>query len=266
MVPLHGARAKVVRAKEHLRSLEERVADFVESDPYRVVRDLDPQTGAHRRYAVIERQPPPELPLIIGDAVHNLRSALDHAIFEIATRAAAGRLTHRQEERLFFPIFSNRAKYANSLPVKHTMELLPLEVQEYVERRQPYNVDARRRRARLNDPLCVLQSMWNTDKHRTLLLTAAIARLPFSEELREAPEGSFRFTGAVVDNGSEVLHVLPGYDPEEYFKAHFAAQVSFTVGGPVRQPIATRTAVDRYLDGVARAVEWEVGQLERLCP
>ncbi len=218
MRPLNGARKKVVRAEEHLRALNDVVESFIKRKSYRPIEDRDPKTGTQRRYAVLTEQPPPEIPLVIGDVVHNLRSALDHGIFEVASRHASRPLTHRQEEGLSFPIFSNAAKFNRSSGVKRTMELLPTNVQEFIKGQQPYNTPPSSRRARVNDLLCVLQTMWNADKHRSLLVTAAVVGMPFVERIYDIPEGVHRFGPPVQENGSVVLYVQPGYDANEYFQ------------------------------------------------
>src|SRR6266516_6097136 len=70
---------KVSRAKQHIGELEAAIIAFHETSPYQVVTVDDPQTG--KRVAMIGGEPAPiphEIPLILGDAVHALRSSLDH--------------------------------------------------------------------------------------------------------------------------------------------------------------------------------------------
>ncbi|HVU60233.1 MAG TPA: hypothetical protein VHD58_01095 [Mycobacteriales bacterium] len=74
-----GVRQKVGRAKEHIDHLETVVSAFHESRPYRLVPDftIEPPDWVHIRVH-FDKPLPASVPLIIGDAVHNLRSALDH--------------------------------------------------------------------------------------------------------------------------------------------------------------------------------------------
>ena len=68
-------RIKIERAKQHLLDLEVVRGGFIKSTPYRIERETIPQTGQNV-YRVFDIQvPPPEIGLIAGDVIHNLRSA-----------------------------------------------------------------------------------------------------------------------------------------------------------------------------------------------
>jgi hypothetical protein len=74
---LDGPRRKIERADQHLAQLEAAIQRYHDDRPYEVVRDTDPNTGILVYRFRIRQPPPPELPLLAGDAIHNLRSALD---------------------------------------------------------------------------------------------------------------------------------------------------------------------------------------------
>jgi hypothetical protein len=79
---LDGVWLKVSRAKKHIDDLEAAIIAFHETKPYAVVVEDDPQTG--KRVAKIGGEPVPipnEVPLILGDAVHAIRSSLDHFLY-----------------------------------------------------------------------------------------------------------------------------------------------------------------------------------------
>src|SRR6266571_3990435 len=74
-----GVWLKVGRAKQHIDELEAAIVAFHSTGPYKVVTVDDPQTG--KRIAKIGKEPAPipdEVPLLLGDAVHAIRSSLDH--------------------------------------------------------------------------------------------------------------------------------------------------------------------------------------------
>jgi hypothetical protein len=75
---LVGIRAKIERAKEHIRDLNAEWQAFRATDSYGIRVDLDPQTGERVYRFEIRQQISIDIATIIGDAVHNLRSALDH--------------------------------------------------------------------------------------------------------------------------------------------------------------------------------------------
>jgi hypothetical protein len=75
------ARLKVHRAEEHINDLQRQIAAYLATKPIRFVRD--PNFGPAGVGLQFNRSIPKGFSLIIGDAVHNLRSALDHAVWEM---------------------------------------------------------------------------------------------------------------------------------------------------------------------------------------
>jgi hypothetical protein len=76
-------RVKVERAEQHIRDVEVARQRFFDSKPYRIESEYNSQTG-QTLYKVFDLQPPPvDIGLIAGDAIHNLRSALDHLAYQL---------------------------------------------------------------------------------------------------------------------------------------------------------------------------------------
>jgi hypothetical protein len=70
---------KLDRAKQHVDDLEAEIVAFHRTNPYPLVTEDDPQTG--KRMVKIGSDPAPipnAVPLILGDAVHTIRSSLDY--------------------------------------------------------------------------------------------------------------------------------------------------------------------------------------------
>jgi hypothetical protein len=99
-------RAKVERAKKHLSDLEVARDRFIETKPYVILPERNPQTGDHIFKITDITVPPAEIGLIAGDAIHNLRSALDHLAWQLVL--ANGQTPGNQTG---FPIFDEAAKY-----------------------------------------------------------------------------------------------------------------------------------------------------------
>jgi hypothetical protein len=84
MHPLDDVRSKIIRAKKHVYDFRIAAAAFKETRPCTVVIERDPETRK-RVYTVTKVAPiPPELRLIAGDAIQNLRSALDYLAWILA--------------------------------------------------------------------------------------------------------------------------------------------------------------------------------------
>jgi hypothetical protein len=77
-----SARSKVRRAKKHIGDLIVLFERFVDRQPYTVAIKADGKGGTEVRIRLTEPMPV-ELGLTIGDAIHNLRCALDHATWEL---------------------------------------------------------------------------------------------------------------------------------------------------------------------------------------
>src|SRR5712691_2305395 len=102
--PFHGCHAKLLRANEHVSALKE-IIDSLGPHPYRIVEERNPQTG-DRDFRLIGgadlptfRRRIPMLPVIVGDVIHQIRSSLDHAVWQIAKPPI--------EKRTAFPICIN---------------------------------------------------------------------------------------------------------------------------------------------------------------
>src|SRR6478735_5506296 len=80
---LEGCRAKLRRAEHHLQVAEGKFAAFRERHPIRITVDRDLYQSAYVFRAWDVREPDPDWALIIGDAAHNARSALDHLAYQL---------------------------------------------------------------------------------------------------------------------------------------------------------------------------------------
>ncbi len=80
---LHGPRAKLRRAKEHLEALDTAARAFAEREPYAVRRERESQEGWQVAYFHIHEPPPLRLGIILGDFFYNLRSCLDHLAWQL---------------------------------------------------------------------------------------------------------------------------------------------------------------------------------------
>jgi hypothetical protein len=126
MSDLSGARAKIEWAKKHLD-----------------------------KFTAID----PDIPMITGDAVHNLRSALDLLAWALYARRTKGKGTH-----IYFPIFETPKKYKSGSERK--VEGISEADIEAITLLKPYKGG--------NDHLWGLHELDITDKHR-LLITPVIA-------------------------------------------------------------------------------------------
>src|SRR5256885_2012251 len=81
--PLDRLISKVERAKKHILDLEAEKDRFFQTKPYSFRFEINPQTGERDYYIANAKPIPREFSLIIGDALNNLRSALDHTAYHL---------------------------------------------------------------------------------------------------------------------------------------------------------------------------------------
>lgn len=133
--------------------------------------------------------PPPDWSVIVGELVHDLRSALDHLVWQLVL---ANGETPRETSQ--FPIYSygrlGRAKDRKRRAAQWRDRLYGVDPADarFIKALQPY-----RRRHRLNFvPLEEVATFSNIDKHRLLLKAALMAHPdpeigPFITAIRPAP-------------------------------------------------------------------------------
>lgn len=102
--PFDGIEAKIDRAGEHIDALNREITDWAQSHPYAVGSDPEGQATHHRIYVNLHKIPDVRRwGLLLGDAVHNMRSALDHLVYAGAIRVT-GQNPPPDERKLQFVI------------------------------------------------------------------------------------------------------------------------------------------------------------------
>jgi hypothetical protein len=159
---LTGATEKLDRAAEHVRSLVGEVDAFQNDNPLTTFAEFE----AGHDFLVkvrVPRTPDLRWGVMLGDTVHNLRSALDHAAWELVQRnVRAGfkpALTQRQERSIQYPIADDRAKFNDAA----IMCFLTTRQTALLRKYQPY-----RRPWPEATPLSELAWLDNIDKHRII--------------------------------------------------------------------------------------------------
>lgn len=169
MPNLYGVIEKRNRAEHHLKLIETRIADFFDSDPYSVLTDSHPELGVYHACLVYPKKlPGRELALMVGDCVHNMRSALDYIAWELAGASIA-------DTETMFPIYETDIGFRKNAPRR--IKRLPPDAQTLIERLQPSN----RRYGGHRLALSAINKLDATDKHKLLTPTIAIAEQVFCD-------------------------------------------------------------------------------------
>jgi hypothetical protein len=164
---------KLARAEMHFTDLAQRVDQFVrdrEADRRRVFTfEQEYRADSHCLvYFLSDPEPADrEWSLILGDVLHNLRSALDHIAWTLVTegRRPPHALTGRQQAAVKFPICRTRERFNSA--VKSCLPGVGRAHRALLRAVQPYKGG---RRVDYH-PFAIVQKYSNEDKHRILPLT-----------------------------------------------------------------------------------------------
>jgi hypothetical protein len=97
-------RQKLKRAKHHILDLDSQFAVFLK-DAYSINPKSKPKIS-QVQFCVDNAKPiPPDFSLVIGDALHNLRSALDHLVWHLVESAG-----NCPDDKTYFPIYEHLVK------------------------------------------------------------------------------------------------------------------------------------------------------------
>jgi hypothetical protein len=164
---------KVERAEHHFDDIVAMMRPYEESHPYVAKRVAQPRGQRHIwRYLLrITEQPDPTLAVLIGDFVHNMRSALDHIAVAIAPP--------KRWKSAGFPICfediwetnGDGSYVSNDEQMRKRfsslVEGMPTGAVALIKRLQPYSNPADDIAAH---PIGVLSRLENADKHRNLII------------------------------------------------------------------------------------------------
>ena len=159
-----SAQQKLARGVEHVKTLRLETSAFVDDDGYRFRVESERRSAqevVYRCFAVQQLPIPEHWPLLAGEAVQNLRSGLDHAVWSAwnGVPENTGDGNHTQ-----FPICTNPRDYTRR--ARRELAGVPEHVQARIEAAQPYNTMSP---APSRERLALLGRLSNIDKHRTPL-------------------------------------------------------------------------------------------------
>jgi hypothetical protein len=151
---------KIQRAKKHLRDLQIARDRFIQSEPYIIDRKPDTKPGYEGLdlYFMTKIEPiPDEFGIIFGDAIHNLRSALDHLAFQLV-EVGGGSVS----DQTSFPIF--KSSHINESSFAGKVNGMSQAAKDKIRSTEPYK-DGK------GHDLWVLHKLDIADKHHQLFAT-----------------------------------------------------------------------------------------------
>lgn len=254
---------KVKRAYDHLEDLKRHLDIFFESKPYKVGMRHDLKSRKLIYYLKRTEPLPDCIPLIVGDVIQNLVSALDHLAYQIVCKDTSD--NPPQPKKVYFPIAENASDYE---AIKNR-KLIGAKQQsiDAVDAVKPYKGG--------NDQLWMLHQLNNIDKHRLLLTYGAQAGGLNVWQLL-ASEWNSHFLGEEINAlNFEPTFLVPsdtGFPLTQGFELYIGGvdekpdpQQQFLFEVVINEPgIVERQPISETLHQFARAVDETVVILARL--
>jgi hypothetical protein len=158
--------AKLARAREHVKSLEQAVADYIASSEREIILKLNPdQTVVSLMTWSKDPYPPIRIRAIVGDCLFNIRAALDNLVCGLVRRKTPADDCRARS----FPILTSVAKWKDPSDALRGVEA---DAKRVIKECQPFN----RPPASIEiDPLNILNVLRNRDTHRAALLTSGFS-------------------------------------------------------------------------------------------
>ena len=260
-------RLKLRRAQHHLQDVDQCVQAFADGHPYEAIRNTHghPKRQPWHYDLRFTSQPDEMLPVIVGDVIHNLRSALDHLI--------VGIVPNNRRRKAGFPIFNecpfdDGGNLKDSEVGKSWSKLttgIPVEAMTQIKLLQPYepadtDVIEFCRKNGLNpadiNGLAMLGRFDNADKHRELVTVASGVDDP---------------TVIITVGDQRQEHVLAGFheDRAELIRVNFEptpasdSEVEVEVNGTVSVGLEVRR--ERGISQIPSSLKRLIEHVEAIC-
>lgn len=154
---LKNPKLRVERAKEHLDVLYIKTREFLDAKPFKISKYEDIQHSLYVmkiHMTVIDLK----LAIIAGDAIDNLRAALDHIAWQLALMNVK-----KPHARTSFPIIDKNTS-ENMRRFGYATRDIPADAINEIDALQPYHGGD----AFKDDPLWKLDKLCNINKHRVI--------------------------------------------------------------------------------------------------
>ncbi|MGE3191313.1 MAG: hypothetical protein AB7N90_16640, partial [Vicinamibacterales bacterium] len=207
-------------------------------------------------------QVPPNFSLLTGEVLYQLRSALDHLVYQLVVSKTKEPPTFKSA----FPIVGRgtmgKKRWTSAVEeyeacTSRLKDGISPAALKMIDELQPLKRGA----AYKDDPLWMLQELNNIDKHRFLhLAVISVSSYGVSVNVHgHTYEGTYR-PGIAIENGAELGSLLitggpPFRNEEVRVDGHLTVQVAFDdVVGERNVPLIPRlTQLADYVDGVVKA-------------
>ena len=210
---IESATLKLRRATEHLETIKKLVKHAATSDSFDFVETSDGNGTLYFR-----KDPPPEISIICGEVIYQIRSTMDYLAFDLVKLNPSGiTLPSEWEKKCCFPLLFKSPKVPAYNCFDHILPGVSRAAFTFIESVQPYHSGAG-----VHNALRLIAQLSNVDKHRHLNITvpkvAVHIRMELQGEIKyDITRGGLKHTSQVVtdslipENASQVSQSFSHY-------------------------------------------------------
>lgn len=170
-----SASLKIDRASEHVNELN---VLFQKQLPFTYVLETDTKAGQRATFAKRNESVIHRAAIICGDAVHNLRAALDHAYWEIVSPFVT---TDREGKQVQFPFSETEARLDDAVTKRLANRVSP-SFHKLLLDMKPYGELGG------NEYLSLIHELDILDKHKLLIPTGDYTRISSEILIKQVPD------------------------------------------------------------------------------
>jgi len=265
MDKLHGVRLKRERARNQIEVLKGQIGTFLDAGPYGASVNFNGDTGELIIRAKLRSGADPMWGIQVGEIVHNLRSALDHAVNQLVVPDPKSK--HQ------FPIFKDVTWFETD-GIKKFLKGVSSKAVDLIRSEQPFPQKDGGTGEGERSPLRHLKELSDADKHRLIHITGAMLQsfqFDLAELKADAKHRQFvrRNPGPMEQDAILVRALFEGFrewpftNPEVYCK--LATSVTFDQGTPVAgwwEVIGTLIDIANRTDRILRRMAEDIFETE----
>jgi hypothetical protein len=251
---LVGVQRKIERADKHFNEIDSTIEALLSAEA-NAARTAPVEYQPERKHLVVSHPKTkaidPMLPLVIGDCIHNFRSALDHLSFQLAVANNKGA---EAEAHISFPICLSQKEF-DSIAKKRLAPFIDGKALAAIQELQPYQTG----RADC-DPLWVLSQLDIIDKHRLLVVitrrlrpTGFVVKLATGEHFATQIDSDWQ----PMEDGAEIIR----FDLSRVIYAEGEMQVKVDVSAQVCFKDTDLFCDGREVRGVLATLRREVNSI-----
>jgi hypothetical protein len=196
--PFDASWLKFDRAAKHFRELQTELNAYWNRDPV-IITFEEPEhyqtTGMHQIVATVNEFLPLPISSIIGDLIHNLRSALDLLACDLV------RLNDENAKGVYFPFCKSAADLPQAIKDKNFDRASPAAIAELIKL-APYKSG--------NDALRAIHDLDIQDKHRAIIPAILAVRTPDMVIKMGEKENQVPGFETTITDKKQLLLVFPG--------------------------------------------------------